>query len=72
MNCNLQSRASNMALAFINAAIKPLQDQGQRAPWVARRVAVNADREIGIVKEPRLNAHLSKKTAEELQRKGII
>jgi hypothetical protein len=72
MNTNLQTRPTNMALAFINAAVKPIKKQGNKAVWMARRVAINADREIGTVSEPRLNAHLSKKTATELIARGIL
>lgn len=68
----LQTRPTNMALAFINVSAGLLNSQGRNAPWTARRVAVNADREIGTKTDPGWNAHLSKKTADDLQRRGIL
>jgi hypothetical protein len=69
---NIQTRPTNMALAFLNAAVKPLQQQGKKAPWTARRIAINAEREVGAKTEQRWNAHLSKKTAEQLMAQGIL
>lgn len=68
---SIQSRPTNMALAFLNAAVPCLKASGARAPWTARRVAVNADREIGNAVE-RDNIHLSFKTAETLKKQGVI
>lgn len=69
---NSITRPTNMALAFLNAAAPCLIAAGARAPWTARRVAVNADREIGIVTERGINAHLSHKTSEILKKQGVI
>lgn len=67
-----QTRPTNMALAFLIAAVPCLNASGARAPWTARRVAVNADREIGQHIEPRWNAHLSHRTAEMLKKQGVL
>lgn len=69
---NAINRPTNMALAFLNAAAPCLIASGARAPWTARRVADNADREIGMKTERSINAHLSHKTAETLKKQGII
>lgn len=45
------TRPTNMAIAFVNAAVPKLLKQGQKAVWTARRVQVNAEREVGIVRE---------------------
>lgn len=45
------TRPSNMAIAFVNAAIPHLKAQGPKAVWTARKVADNADREVGTLKE---------------------
>lgn len=65
-------RPTNMAMAFLNAAVPCLNASGARAPWTARRVAVNADREIGVTHERGINLKLSHKTAEEFKRQGLI
>ena len=62
-------RPTNMAHAFLNAAVPCLQAAGARAPWVARRVAINADREIGVKMERGINLNLSHRTAKNL---GLI
>lgn len=72
MQSNQITRPTNMALAFLNAAVPTLKASGARAPWTARRVAVNADREIGTVTERGINAHLSHKTAEALKKQGVL
>lgn len=72
MNTKMQSRPTNMGLAFLNAAVPCLNASGARAPWTARRVAINAERGIGDKQEPDLNAHLSHRTAKELQKRGIL
>jgi hypothetical protein len=48
-----QAHATPMALAFINAAV-PVLRKGARPSetWVARRVAINCDRDIGMVRDP--------------------
>lgn len=67
-----QERPTNMALAFLKAAAPCLNASGARAPWTARRVAINADREIGQTRERSINIHLSHKTAKQLQKQGVI
>jgi len=71
MSKHICTRPTALALAFINAAVKPIKAQGGKAPWTARRVAVNADREIGMVKE-RDNVNVSHKTYTELHAKGVL
>jgi hypothetical protein len=65
-------RPTTLALAFVNAAVNPLKTQGSKAGWIARRVAINADREIGIKSERAINNHLSLKTYEDLKRRGYV
>jgi hypothetical protein len=72
VNMNQITRPTNMALAFLLAAVPCLKASGARGPWTARRVAVNADREIGTTTERAINAHLSHKTAETLKKQGVI
>lgn len=69
---NIQSRPTNMGLAFLEMAVPNLKASGARAPWVARRVAINANRDIGMKDERGIQIHLKHKTAEDLKRKGII
>jgi hypothetical protein len=66
------SRPTALALAFINAAVVPLQQQGKNAPWTARRVALNAEKEIGMKSERSQNFHLKQKTYEDLKRRGYV
>lgn len=72
MNSQNFDRPTNMAHAFLNAAVPCLKASGARAPWVARRVAINAGREVGTTRERGINAHLSHKTAEQLKKQGVI
>lgn len=72
MKNSLQAVPTAMALAFIDAAIPALQLPNRKGPWTARRVATNADREIGMVSRPAVNAHLSKKTADMLIKQGVL
>jgi len=65
-------RPTALALAFINAAVVPLQQQGNKAPWTARRVALNAEKEIGMKSERAHNFHLKQKTYEDLKRRGYV
>jgi hypothetical protein len=48
-----QAHASPMALALINAAVPVLRRGGRPSEtWIARRVGINAEREIGMIRDP--------------------
>lgn len=54
---------------------QPLMEekQDQSAPWMARRVLMNLDREgYGTTKEPAWNARLSYRTAQELKQRDVL
>jgi hypothetical protein len=58
-------RPTSVGLAFVEAAMKHLHE-GPKAPWTARRVMLNTERDgMGVVREQeRIN--LSHKTASQL------
>ena len=64
-------RPTNMAEAFVDAAVKSMKvdhkSDGRPNHWVAKRVVANCDKEgCGVVREPAFNARLSLKTAKQL------
>ena len=65
-------RPTALALAFVDAAVDQLHAKGRKAPWTARRVAVNADREVGMVSEPRIHVNVSGKTYKNLHSSDIL
>lgn len=61
-----------MARAAFNASRKVDHQPGALC-WPARRVLINLERSgIGVIKVPAWNAHLSFKTARELQQRGVL
>ncbi len=64
-------RPTNMAAAFVDAAVKAkkVDHKSDSTPnnWIAKRVVNNCDKDgCGVVREPTFNAKLSFKTAKQL------
>lgn len=64
-------RPTNMAAAFVDAAVKSMKvdhkPDGRPRNWVAKRVVANCDRDgCGVVRESAFNAKLRLKTAKAL------